>query len=215
MSAVLTISSHHPVYIPSKYKGRFKTGHSSEIAEAISYSDYSLGEFFRKVSRYPWFPNTLFIITADHPFKLYEHELSDYNKPEKQFRVPVIFYCPGKIKTERSEIIAQQVDIMPSVLDYIGFNDCFNAYGISLFSETSNVAYQFDNNAYLIQDDQHFLVFDGTGPAEFHELKAANGNTIETIQKENYGAAFLENKLKAIIQTYNSQLATNSFCQCK
>jgi phosphoglycerol transferase MdoB-like AlkP superfamily enzyme len=214
MSAVLTISSHHPVYIPGKYKGRFKTGHSSEIAEAISYSDYSLGEFFRKVSRYSWFSNTLFVITADHPFKLFEHELSDYNKPEKQFRVPIVFYCPGKIKTERSEIIAQQVDIMPSVLDYIGFNDCFNAYGISLFSETTNVAYQFDNNAYLIQDDQHFLVFDGTGPAEINEHIAANGNTIETIQKENNGKAFLENKLKAIIQTYNSQLAKNNFCQC-
>ena len=34
------------------------------------------------------------------------------------------------------------------------------------------------------------------------------------LQKENNGAAFLENKLKAIIQTYNSQLAKNSFCQC-
>jgi phosphoglycerol transferase MdoB-like AlkP superfamily enzyme len=214
LSVVLTISSHHPFKIPEKYVGRFKKGNSSEIAEAISYSDYSLGEFFRKISGYSWFSNTLFVITADHPFMLQEHELSDYNKPEKQFRVPVIFYCPGKIKTERSEIIAQQVDIMPSVLDFIGFNECFNAYGISLFSETFNVTYQFDNNMYRIQDDQLFLVFDGTGPAEFHERKALKGNTSEEMQKEKDRISFLENKLKAIIQTYNNQLATNSFCQC-
>lgn len=214
MSVVLTISSHHPFKIPEKYNSRFKTGNASEIAQAIRYSDYALGEFFRKISRYSWYSNTLFVITADHPFMLQEHELSDYNKPEKQFRVPVIFYCPGKIKTERSEIIAQQVDIMPSVLDYVGFNECFNAYGISLFSETSNVTYQFDNNMFRIQDDQHFLVFDGTGPAEFHERKVLNGNTSEAIQKEKDRISFLENKLKAIIQTYNGQLATNSFCQC-
>jgi hypothetical protein len=103
---------------------------------------------------------------------------------------------------------------MPSVLDYIGFNDCFNAFGISLFSETSNVAYQFDNNVYLIQDDQHFLVFDGKGLAKSHDLKIPDGNTGERMPKESDGLPLLENKLKAIIQTYNSQLATNSFCQC-
>ena len=214
LSVVLTISSHHPFKVPEKYTGRFKKGNSSEIAQAISYSDYSLGEFFRKISRYSWFSNTLFVITADHPFMLQEHELSDYNKPEKQFRIPVIFYCPAKIRTERREIMAQQVDIMPSVLDYIGFNECFNAYGISLFSEKSNVTYQFDNNMYRIQDDHYLLVFDGTGPAEFHYLKGLNENAIGTIQKEDNGKAFLENKLKAIIQTYNSQLAKNNFCQC-
>jgi phosphoglycerol transferase MdoB-like AlkP superfamily enzyme len=214
-SAVLPISSHHPFNIPDKYKARFNTGNSTDIAEAMRYSDYSLGEFFRKVSRYPWFPNTLFIITADHPFKLNEHKLPEYNKSENKFRVPIIFYCPGKIKAERNEKIAQQVDIMPSVLDYVGFNECFNAYGISLFSDTSNVSYQFDNNMYLIQDDRMLVVFDGKRTAERYNLKAGVEVAGEGIREEGHSPSFLENKIKAILQTYNSQLASNSYCLCK
>jgi phosphoglycerol transferase MdoB-like AlkP superfamily enzyme len=215
LSAVLTISSHHPFNIPGKFKGKFKTGNSPEIDETISYTDYALGEFFRKVARYPWFSNTLFVITADHPFKLNEHELPGYNNSENQFRIPIIFYCPGKIKTERSEKIAQQIDIMPSVLDYIGFNECFNAYGISLFSETSNVSYQFNNNMYLIQDDRYFIVFDGKRTAESYTLKTGEGDASERMRDENQPPSPLENKIKAIIQTYNSQLASNGFCLCK
>jgi phosphoglycerol transferase MdoB-like AlkP superfamily enzyme len=215
LSAVLTISSHHPFNIPDKYKGRFSTAHSSEIAEAIRYSDYSLGEFFRKVAPYPWFPNTLFIITADHPFKLNEHMLPEYNKSENQFRVPIIFYCPGKIDAERSEKIAQQVDIMPSVLDYIGFDDCFNAYGISLFSDTANVSYQFDNNIYLIQDERMLLFFDGKKTATRYDIKTGVAVTGAESPDEGYSSTSLENKIKAIIQTYNSQLASNGFCLCR
>jgi phosphoglycerol transferase MdoB-like AlkP superfamily enzyme len=214
MSAILTISSHHPFNIPAKYKGKFQKGNSSEITAAMSYSDYSLREFFRKVSGYPWFSNTLFIITADHPFKLNEHELPEYNEPEKKFRIPIIFYCPGKIKPQRIEKIAQQVDIMPSVLDYIGYNECFNAYGISLFSEPYNISYQFDNNVYLIQDERYFLAFDGLKTSESHPLKGIEEIADQKIREENSSPFLLENKIKAIIQTYYSQLTSNTFCQC-
>ncbi len=214
MSVVLTISSHHPFTIPDKHKDKFKKSSSSEIAEAIGYSDYSLGEFFKKAARFPWFSNTLFVITADHPFKLNEHVLTAYNEPENQFRVPIIFYCPGKIQMERSERIAQQVDIMPSVLDYVGFNECFNAYGISLFSESSNVSYQFDNNMYLIQEDRNFLVFDGKTTVESYTLTTEERVAGKRIRHEGVPSSHLENKIKAIIQTYNSQLASNSFCLC-
>jgi phosphoglycerol transferase MdoB-like AlkP superfamily enzyme len=215
LSAVFTISSHHPFKIPVKYIGKFKTGNSSEITETIGYTDYSLGEFFRKVASYPWFSNTLFVITADHPYKLTEHELPDYNKSENQFRVPIIFYCPGKIKPEQSEKTAQQVDIMPSVLDYIGFNECFNAYGISLFSDTSNVSYQFDNNMYRIQDDRTLIVFDGKRIVKNIDLRAGMEVAGVKLPEEGYSPTSLENKIKAIIQTYNSQLASNSFCLCR
>lgn len=214
-SAILTLSSHHPYIVPAKYGNRFKKEHASEIAETMSYTDYSLGEFFRKVAGYSWFSNTLFVITADHPYKLNEHELAAYDEPHMQFRVPIIFYCPGKIKPEFRDAVAQQVDIMPSVLDYVGFNECFNAYGISLFSDTSNIAYQFDNAMYLIQDEQCFLTFDGTETVTSYEVVGRTETTGKEICEDGSRISFLENKIKAIIQTYNNQLVSNSFCGCK
>ncbi|MBN1413685.1 MAG: sulfatase-like hydrolase/transferase, partial [Bacteroidales bacterium] len=79
LSVILTLSSHHPFNLPEKYQGKFKSGRQPGICEAISYADYSLQRFFEQVSSYKWFTNTLFVITADHPHKLNEHELESYN----------------------------------------------------------------------------------------------------------------------------------------
>ena len=65
MSAVFTLSSHHPYKVPGKYKNKFRKG-PLEIQQTIMYTDYALKKFFEKASTMPWFQNTIFVITADH-----------------------------------------------------------------------------------------------------------------------------------------------------
>jgi hypothetical protein len=50
--------------------------------------------------------------------------------------------------------------------------------------------------------------------AKSHDLRIVDDNAGKKMPEENDVPSFLENKLKAILQTYSSQLATNSFCQC-
>jgi phosphoglycerol transferase MdoB-like AlkP superfamily enzyme len=116
-AAVFTLSSHHPYIIPDKYKGKFPKG-TLEIHETIGYTDHALRSFFAEASRQPWYNNTLFVITADHTQKI---EQPAYNSELGFYDVPLIFFHPqDNLPAVDSARIAQHVDIMPSVLDYLG-----------------------------------------------------------------------------------------------
>ena len=56
VSSVFTLSSHHPYTIPEKYKGKFRKG-PLKILEAVSYSDFSLRQFFKTASKMSWYEN--------------------------------------------------------------------------------------------------------------------------------------------------------------
>ena len=64
-ATLFTVSSHHPFKVPKEFEGKFKGG-SKPILKCIEYTDYSLREFFKTISKEPWYKNTLFVFTADH-----------------------------------------------------------------------------------------------------------------------------------------------------
>ena len=47
-------------------RNQFKKG-PIPMLEVVGYADYALEQFFAEASKQPWFNNTLFILTADHP----------------------------------------------------------------------------------------------------------------------------------------------------
>jgi len=65
VSAIFTVSSHHPYRVPNAYKGVFPKG-PEPVQECIGYTDMALRRFFEYAASQPWFSNTLFVITADH-----------------------------------------------------------------------------------------------------------------------------------------------------
>jgi membrane-anchored protein YejM (alkaline phosphatase superfamily) len=98
----------------------------------------ALQKFFRQVSQEPWFANTLFVITADHNYLAFNDPQQYYNQGMGLFSIPVIFYKPGdpalKVTNPR---LMQQIDIMPSVLDYLHFEQPFFSMGKSVFDTLS------------------------------------------------------------------------------
>ena len=127
MTAVFTASSHHPFRVPKRYEGVFPQG-SLPIHQCIGYSDYALRQFFNYAKTQPWFDHTLFVITADHTN---ENALPQYNNARGLFSVPIAFYYPGKTWDEpydQSQAVSQ-VDIMPSVLAFLGYDKPFFAFG--------------------------------------------------------------------------------------
>jgi phosphoglycerol transferase MdoB-like AlkP superfamily enzyme len=120
VSTVFTLSSHHPFKVPDQYKGQFAKG-PSEIHEAIGYTDWSLRRFFEAAAQQPWYKNTLFVITADHTFKIFRNQ---YNNELGKFRVPLIFFHPmwnlANLKTiVPTDQPVQHIDILPSLLDFL------------------------------------------------------------------------------------------------
>lgn len=126
MTAVFTASSHHPFKVPARYEHTFPQG-TIPLHQCIGYSDYALRRFFDYAAQQPWFDRTLFVLTADHTNQLTTPE---YHNTRGLFAVPIAFYCPALLQSDfRCEAAVSQIDIMPSVLNFLGYDKPFFAFG--------------------------------------------------------------------------------------
>lgn len=132
LATIFTASSHHPFKIPEKYHGKFKKGFI-EMHEPIQYTDYALKKYFETAQKQPWFKNTIFVITADHTNKVH---YAEYHKAMNLFAVPIIFYSPNPIFNlkGKSDEMAQQLDIYPTLAELMGYNKPLRSWGRSLIS---------------------------------------------------------------------------------
>ena len=203
-STLFSVSSHHPFEIPASFKDQFKGG-PLVIHKCVQYADYALKGFFRTASSMPWYKNTLFVITADHTS-------SEIQFPEGRtgwgfYSVPLIFFKPdNSLAGERSEI-AQQIDIMPSVLGYLNFDEPFVAFGRNLFGEDERpFALNYKDNVYQYFEGDYLLQFDGTVSVGLYDIKTDKLMSTNILPDFPEVAGLMEEKLKALIQQYNNRM---------
>jgi len=204
--SVFTVSSHHPYNIPLKYKKQFQPG-QLPIHQSIRYADYALGRFFQTIKNDPWYKNTIFLVVSDHS----SETLSSYYKNRVgNYETPLLIFEPGKKLHGYSNIIAQQSDVLPTLLGMINYDKKYVAFGNDLFNKNSDhfsISY-LDNTFQLIKDG-YVLQFDGNESFALYDLKRdslLNNNivSLNTAKKEE-----LERFLKAVIQNYNNRLIQN------
>ena len=131
MTAVFTASSHHPYQIPEQY-GSIYPEEGIIIHKCIRYTDMALGRFFREASRQPWFQNTIFVLTSDHT-NLSDHDF--YQTDIGGFCSPIIIYEPGSDRQPSVQPkVAQQIDILPTVMGLLHYPDPYFAFGIDVLN---------------------------------------------------------------------------------
>ena len=206
MTALFTLTSHHPFHIPEQYAKTFPE-EELPIHKCIRYTDHALSRFFREAAKEPWFHNTLFVMTGDHT-NMSNH--AEYKSGINQFSTTIIVYDPsGQLKPGIREGIAQQTDIMPTILGYVGYNRPYVAFGSDLFhtpaADTWAVnyldgVYQYCKGDYVLQFDgqQTIGVYRLTDYLMQHNLK---GQCQEQPQ--------MEREVKAIIQQYMQRMIDN------
>jgi phosphoglycerol transferase MdoB-like AlkP superfamily enzyme len=204
MSAIFSVSSHHPFVVPEEFEGKFKGG-EQPILQCIEYTDYALQKFFEKASKMPWYKNTLFVITADHVS-------SNLVFPESHttwglFSVPVIFFKPDNSLSEMDTSVAQQIDIMPSILGYLNFDKPYVGYGRNVFDAASTAfAFNYRDEIYNLYEGDYLLMFDGKRTVSLHNFKQDKLLATD-LKKENPDVVKkLELRIKAIIQQYNNRM---------
>jgi len=207
-TAIFTLSSHHPYPIPEKYRGRFKKG-TLPVHESIGYTDYAVERFFDTARQQPWYTNTLFIITADHTQKL---ETPEYANTLGQYRVPLLVFHPQrKFPNVNGMRITQQVDILASVLDYLGIKpDRRLLFGKSIFRSGEGRAFLHVNGHYWLVRGQQAFEFNPEGPG---------GNLFDLTQDPQLKSPLsgdpearrnLEKESKALVQYFNNGLIDNN-----
>ncbi len=203
LSSVFTLSSHHPFTIPKKHKGEFPKG-PSPFHETIGYVDYSLSLFFKYASQQSWYQNTLFVLVADHSTA----PLVDAYKNDKDaFAIPLLFFTPdGSLKGTNNKV-AQQADIMPTILDYLGYSKPFIAFGNNLLSNKKSFSVNFKNNNYQLTTDSIFMRYDGKEIHSAYNYIEDPGLTRNIRDKKSIAQE--KNYLFAFIQQYNNRMIDN------
>ena len=204
MTAVFTASSHHPYAIPEKYQSRYPE-EGIVIHKCIRYTDMAIGKFFEKASREPWFNNTIFVLTSDHT-NLSDHAF--YETDLGGFCSPIIIYEPGH--TDRDPMIldkiAQQIDILPTVLGMLHYQKPFFAFGIDVLNTPAEDtwAVNYLNGIYQYVKYGHVLQFDG------QQTKAVYALSDSLMKQDLIGKIpqqpQMERELKAIIQQYMTRM---------
>ena len=159
-TAVFTASSHHPFRVPERYESVFPEG-THPLHHCIGYSDYALRQFFEYAQQQPWYDHTLFVLTADHTNGLTEH-----TDDKGLYEVPIIFFDPHMdedLRTKTRHYPVAQVDIMPSILAYLGYDEPYFAFGEDAVTQDKLHPYVVNYNSpvYQIFSDSLLIQFDG------------------------------------------------------
>jgi phosphoglycerol transferase MdoB-like AlkP superfamily enzyme len=204
VSALFSISSHHPFEIPAQYEDKFEGG-PLPIHKCIQYTDESLRKFFMTVSSMPWYRNTLFVITADHTSS--NILFPEYRTGWGFYAIPLLFFKPDNSLAGMEYDIAQQTDIMPSVLGYLQYPEPYLAFGRDIFSEKGTpLAFNYKDNAYQLFQDDHVLVYDGTRSIGLYNFKNDELMQDNLLEKMPELVGKMENKIKGVIQQYNNRM---------
>ena len=204
MTAVFTASSHHPYHIPEKYKDAYPE-EGIIIHKCIRYTDMTIGRFFEYASRQPWYQNTIFVLTSDHT-NLTDHAY--YETDLGGFCSPIIIFEPGNTERqpEIQDKIAQQIDIMPTVMGILGYQKPYFAFGIDLLNTPAEDtwAVNYLNGIYQYVKHGHVLQFDGSRTKAVYALT-------DSLMQHNVAGKLpqqpqMERELKAIIQQYMERM---------
>ena len=206
MTTLFTLTSHHPFHVPDEYKERFPE-EELPIHKSIRYTDNALRRFFNEARQEDWFNNTVFVLTGDHT-NASNH--AEYKSGINQFSTSLIIYDPsGDITPGMREGIAQQTDILPTILGIVGYDKPYLAFGCDLLNTPLRDlwAVNYLDGTYQYCKGDYVIQFDGERTTGVYRLKdyTMKHNLKGTVAEELQ----MERELKAIIQQYVNRMIDN------
>jgi phosphoglycerol transferase MdoB-like AlkP superfamily enzyme len=112
---VLSVSNHKPYTYP---KGKIPEDPEQRRREnAVKYSDYALGQFFRAAKKEAFWTNTIFAVVADHGARVYGSQ----SIPIHSYEIPVLLAGAAVVKgPARVPQLGSSLDVAPTLLGLIG-----------------------------------------------------------------------------------------------
>ena len=212
-AVVFTLSSHHPYSLPEYYTLPDSTA-TTPFEKTVRYVDDALGNFFKTVSNYDWFDNTIFVITADHVNP--EHNFAEYKNAFGTYRIPIAFYAPNIIEAKNTNEIAQHTDIGASIISVLDIKQDIFSFGRNLFDSIQKPTFiSYTNNIYMFSNGEYLLQSDGENIKKIYDIKNDKllKNNIYKNNPEEWG--FLDELFKSRLQQYNNRMINNKLYHTK
>jgi len=208
MTVTFTVTSHHPFAIPERYADVYPEG-QMPIQKCIRYTDHALRLFFEKISRSSWYDNTIFVLTGDHTNQTCHQ---GYQTDRGLYDVPVIFFDPsGEFSGMHNDMIAQQIDIMPTVLGWLGYDLPYVSFGQDLLhtDPADTYAVNYSNGIFQLFKGEYMMQYDGQVETAFYNY------VTDPMLQDNLAGTMLQfekpmlDLLKAIMQQYASRMISD------
>ena len=212
MTALFSASSHDPFVIPEKYNGRFPQG-ERPLQECVAYTDYALKRFFETASLQPWFKNTLFVITADHVSQQID---PFYCTTLGNYCVPIILYAPGdaSLRGYDEERVVEQIDIMPTVLSYLHYDQPYIAFGRDMLNGNTDEGFALhwlpESSSYEYVWGDYALQFDGkqvTSAYAYRTDSTFSNNVLSSMPPAILDR--MQRQMKSVIQQYMQRMTSD------
>jgi phosphoglycerol transferase MdoB-like AlkP superfamily enzyme len=174
-SLVFTSSNHDPFEIPAN---RVASESDPEGARktAIRYADYALGRFIEQARQSNYWKDTVFLIVADHPARLFAGSLV----PVHRFKIPGVIIGES-IEPRRVGGITSQIDLVPTLLSLIGVDSDHPGIGRDLTlpeyrNGSGRALMQFNTLQAFLEDDTVVILQPDLSPQSYR--LEADGNMV-------------------------------------
>lgn len=210
-ASLLTLSLHHPFPVPEPYKTLLDTI-KDPVKKSMMYTDISLKLFFNEIRNEPWFKNSIIAICADHTSGGFGN--LEVN-PVNEFAIPISFLAVGDTafnKVQNQSI--SQIDMYPTILDYLGYNKPFVGLGNSALTKTHPTIQYGGNGMFLIFDYPFMLELDNNKQKVTKFFFYNENKTVTNIEGNKMyleKAAELTKQIKAYIQVFSYRVNKNEF----
>lgn len=205
LASVFTISSHHPFVVPEHLKSSLPKG-NTPMQPCAAYLDGAIREFFEANRTKEWFSRTIFAFVADHV------SCEQYAEKTKtspgDFHVLGFMYAGDSSLSGSYDAPASQIDIMPTLLGLLGYEEEYFAYGRDVFSAEPMPVIVFDNGAYKAFTDSHIHIFTEGKITEVYSIEDITRS--ENLIATHYDSS-IEQLIKAYIQQYYEHAERKSY----
>ena len=115
LGTILSVSNHKPYTYP---KGRIPEDPAAQRREnAVKYSDFALGQFFRAAKKESFWTNTIFVVVADHGARVYGKQ----SIPIHSYEIPLVILGPAAVTVPvKMPQLGCQLDVSPTILGLLG-----------------------------------------------------------------------------------------------
>lgn len=115
-SLVFSSSNHDPYEFPDN-KIELYNSPKNTRENAVKYSDYAIGHFFKLAKQEDYWKDTVFLVVADHDARTHLADLV----PIPSFHIPGLILGSG-IEVKQDNRMTSQIDLAPTLLSLIGID---------------------------------------------------------------------------------------------
>jgi arylsulfatase A-like enzyme len=221
---MFSVSHHHPWEPPAGHvaptpspPGNAEYG---AFLRTLHYTDHCLGLFVELLAERGLADKTILVVLADTAQPMGEHDGNHMllrNLYEENLRVPLLVLAPGRLREPAVvDVVGSQVDLLPTLLDVLGWSATHHAVGSSLRRADGERTAYFNNphGGPLIgaRRGRFKLVYDeGTGARALFDLETNPGETRDVSAKNEDVADALQSSTRDVFRAHEALYRAEAF----